>query len=616
MAKRVIVLLGMLIGLPGMVWADTSLASIPNKELIIENSSADVTGPTLDSIDLSSTSVKVGEVLTITVKAIDDFSSVNKVNVNLHNPEKDVSKYLTLNYDSNSGKWIGKYMVEKNDIDGPYDIHISMQDEVGNGTQLFFVGNFNVENPYFDRNAPVLNGVELSNTELNYGEELVITAFVQDDKSGVQSVSGTIKDPNGSDRPLEFIYDKTSEKWISGFSIIPSDLPGVWKLQYIYLKDNFGNSSWQSIDKTFTISNIWFISPSYYDACWYYSIQNYYNAVYFAGVAIAEGDSRAEVQDLMNNAAKGLYNAAATMNMEDAKNSYQLLISAQGVPSNLKAAAEEKLKTPTVVKSPKYEEASWYYSNQNYYNAVYFAGAAIAEGDTRLEVQELMNSASTALYNYASRMNSEDAKYAYQLLASSPGVPSDIKIAAEVKLETPPAVKSLKYDDACWYYSIQNYYNAVYFAGAAIAEGDTRPELQELMNNASKALFNDASRMNSEDAKYAYQLLVSSPGVPSDIKEEAQEKLKPVVVSAKYNEAVWYFSVANYFNAVYFAGAALDEGDARTEVQELMKDSASKLLNAAETMTSEDAGYAYQLLASTTGVPADIRDSAEAKLSK
>ncbi|MCH6269427.1 hypothetical protein, partial [Neobacillus citreus] len=71
---------------------------------------------------------------------------------------------------------------------------------------------------------------------------------------------------------------------------------------------------------------------------------------------------------------------------------------------------------------------------------------------------------------------------------------------AEAKLVA-PEVKSPKYDDAVWYYGQNNYYNAVYFAGVALSEGDNRQEAKDLMNKAAKALFDTATNMSTVDAE-------------------------------------------------------------------------------------------------------------------
>ncbi|MCH6269426.1 hypothetical protein, partial [Neobacillus citreus] len=174
-------------------------------------------------------------------------------------------------------------------------------------------------------------------------------------------------------------------------------------------------------------------SPNYDVALWYYGNNNYYNAVHFTGLASKDGDTRAEVKDLMNKAAKALFDTATNMSTVDAENAYQLLVKTQGVPTDIKTAAEAKLTAP-VVKSPNYDVALWYYGNNNYYNAVHFTGLASKDGDTRPEVQTLMNNAAQALFDAAATMSSAEAQNAYQLLVDTVGVSADLKTKAQAKL--------------------------------------------------------------------------------------------------------------------------------------------------------------------------------------
>jgi hypothetical protein len=73
---------------------------------------------------------------------------------------------------------------------------------------------------------------------------------------------------------------------------------------------------------------------------------------------------------------------------------------------------------------------------------------------------------------------------------------------------------------------VRNYYNAVYFAGATIAEGNTRPEVQDLMNRAAQNLFDEVEAKDPADAVNDYTLLVTTEGVPAVIKAAAQAKLQ------------------------------------------------------------------------------------------
>ncbi|MBH9967974.1 hypothetical protein [[Bacillus] enclensis] len=353
-------------------------------------------------------------------------------------------------------------------------------------------------------------------------------------------------------------------------------------------------------------------SPYYDEALWYESAGSYYNAVYFTGKAIEAGDQRAT--EMMERVSTELLaeadEASGNGEITEAENAYQLLVDTTGVPDAIKEEAAGKL----TVKSPYYDEALWYESAGSYYNAVYFAGQALEAGDQR--ASKMMNRISEELLKSADETAASgdvtEAEYAYQLLVDTTGVPAAIKEEAAGKL----TVKSPYYDEALWYESAGNIYNAVYFAGKAVEDGDQRATA--LVARVSAELMAEADEASSNGeltiAENAYQLLVDTTGVPTDLKETAAGKL--TVNSPYYDEAIWYESNGSYYNAVYFAGKAIEAGDMRAE--KLLDKTASDLLLQADS-DLEDGKYSvamssYQLLVDTIGVPQTIKDEAANKL--
>ncbi len=336
-------------------------------------------------------------------------------------------------------------------------------------------------------------------------------------------------------------------------------------------------------------------SASYDEAVWYESVGSYYNAVYFAGKALEDGDTRAT--ELMARVAQLLFAEAEKTND---LNAFELLVNTYGVPIDIQEAAAGKLGIG-VVASPNYDEAAWYESVGSYYNAVYFAGKAIEDGDTR--ATDLMARVAKLLYAEAEVKSDQNA---FELLASTNGVPADIQQAAQAQLGI-GVVTSPSYGEAVWYESEGSYYNAVYFAGQALKDGDTRATI--LMARVAELLFAEAELKNDLNA---FELLANTYGVPSEIQQAAASKLGAGdITSPSFAEAVWYESVGNYYNAVYFAGKAIEEGD--SQAQELMNRVAEALYQEANENYANgnitEAENAYALLLATTGVPTAIKEA-------
>lgn len=566
----------------------------------------DFTGPVISAIEVDKTEVNAGEQVAISATVNDAESGVASVTAYYYNNQS-----VALTYDSILEKWVGTITVPNNVPDGEVIKvdYIQAVDAKNNPTVQFTnTVSFLVHNPTGDFAAPVVESIAMTPTSANQGETVHIEAELSDDKSGVKSATLYLYN-DSTVTPIDLTKDGASNVWKADY-VIPADAAvGTYSVS-LDVADNAGNITNATVAEKLTVLEATVVSEHYPVALWYYENNNLYNAVYFAGAAIAEGDKRPEVQELVNNVAQELFDAAAGMSGADAENAYQLLVATTGVPTQIKEAAQAKL-TPAV-DSPKYLEAVWYYDNGNYYNAVHYAGAAIAEGDTSAKVQSLMDNAAQSLMAAARTESLAFAGDAYNLLISTTGVPTSIKEEATAKLAA--EVISTKYAEAKWYYENNNHYNAVHYAGAAIDEGNNRPEVQELLNNAAQALMDEALTGSLAFAGDAYNLLIATTGVPTDIKDEATAKLASEVDSTNYPVAGWYFDNGNYYNAVYFAGAAIAEGNIRPEVRDLMNRAAQNLFDAAETKDPADAVNDYSLLATTEGVPANIKDAAQAKL--
>lgn len=571
----------------------------------VVNHDGDYTGPVISAVELDKTEVNAGE-QQVTISATVEDAGSGVANVTAYYYE---NQSIALAYDSNLDKWIGKITIPLNVPDGEViKIHfIEARDLAGNQSVQFLEGvSFLVRNLDGDFTAPVVGSFVMTPTTVVPGESVHFEAKLTDEKSGVKSATVFLyNDTDSIITTIDLTSSGANDIWTADYIIPATSGLGTYSVG-LGFDDNAGNVVSATINQTLQIIEATVESAQYDVALWYYQNNNLYNAVYFAGAAISEGDRRPEVIEFMNDTAQALFDGAASMNAADAENAYHLLAATTGVPTAIKEAAQAKL-TPEV-NSPNYADALWYNDNGNFYNAVHYAGAAVAQGDTRPEVQGLLNSAAQALFDAAATMSATDAENAYNLLAATTGVPTAIKAAAEAKLAP---VNSPNYDEAVFYYDNSNYYNAVHYASAAIAEGATQPKVQDFMNRAAQALLEAAPSMSAAQAQNAYLLLISTTGVPTAIKEAAQAKLTAEV---SYLEGAWYFENGNHYNAVHFAGAAISNGNTRSEVQALMNSAAQALLDAAGAKSAVEAENDYNLLLTTKGVPTAIKEAAGAKL--
>jgi hypothetical protein len=99
------------------------------------------------------------------------------------------------------------------------------------------------EDPDTDLVAPQLMAAEFQPSEVHDGEETVFTALVNDNLSGVRSVSGVIVSPNGSSmQGFACMREAETNRFIAKI-MVPEDAPaGTWVVKYLTLTDNASNS--------------------------------------------------------------------------------------------------------------------------------------------------------------------------------------------------------------------------------------------------------------------------------------------------------------------------------------------------------------------------------------
>ncbi|MEA2462832.1 MAG: hypothetical protein QOJ98_579, partial [Acidobacteriota bacterium] len=98
------------------------------------------------------------------------------------------------------------------------------------------------DDPDTDLVAPQLMAAEFQPSEVHDGDETVFAAIVNDNLSGVRSVSGVIASPSGSMQGFACMRELETNRFVAKI-MVPEDAPaGVWVVKYLTLTDNASNS--------------------------------------------------------------------------------------------------------------------------------------------------------------------------------------------------------------------------------------------------------------------------------------------------------------------------------------------------------------------------------------
>ncbi|MGG1679249.1 Ig-like domain-containing protein [Neobacillus sp. NRS-1170] len=213
--------------------------------ITINNANADTTAPVVDSVELSATQVSLGQEIGISAALHDDQSGVSGAAVSLASPS-GLMRSVDLTYNEQSQKWVGTYKISLGDEPGGWTLRaLDVTDKAGNRTWAWQDGKtFTVTNQDADTKAPTFETVAISPSNAKTGEKVKIAVTALDDKSGVDAVDVWISNPEHDVHDsVSLTYDDTSREWVGWYLATKDTMPGVWKIDSIFIKDKAGNST-------------------------------------------------------------------------------------------------------------------------------------------------------------------------------------------------------------------------------------------------------------------------------------------------------------------------------------------------------------------------------------
>ncbi|WP_223594782.1 Ig-like domain-containing protein [Neobacillus bataviensis] len=223
-------------------------------KVTIVNPAVDVTPPVVKDLQVSPKTAKPKETINFTASATDE-TGVTAATVYLTSDSRDFRE-VPLKFDAAAGKWAGSYQVQDNDEAGAWTVEVNASDTAGNGTWFTDPNGITNTNANADTTAPVVDSVELSATQVSLGQEIGISAALNDDQSGVSSAAASLASPSGLMRSVDLTYNKQSQKWVGTYKISLADEPGEWTLRALDVSDKASNRTWDWQDgKTFTVTN-------------------------------------------------------------------------------------------------------------------------------------------------------------------------------------------------------------------------------------------------------------------------------------------------------------------------------------------------------------------------
>jgi hypothetical protein len=247
-------------GFPSGVWnvdiyATDSAGNTVLKEVRgafdVDNNSGDFDAPEISKVVVTPVGdVQIGQTVTITADVTDN-AGLDMVYAEVLD-QAGFGDYVPMSYDVTSNKWIGSYVVQDTTAPGFYSVRVSAYDTSLRYNSLDAQGGITVINPIGDFTGPVISDIALDKTEVNAGEQITISASVEDE-SGVALVSANYDD----NKTVDLKYDSTLNKWV-GTITVPTNTPDgeLININFVNAADTKGNvevSSWYPV--SFTVHN-------------------------------------------------------------------------------------------------------------------------------------------------------------------------------------------------------------------------------------------------------------------------------------------------------------------------------------------------------------------------
>jgi hypothetical protein len=213
-------------------------------EFTVMNDQVDSTPPQFHGISVSQKVGKPGDDIVISVDATDDDSGVYRVYINLigynggHIDTRAYFNKITQKYEATipisdttlPGTWfVGGVEIYDNKNN---ELYLERRDneELGNA-------DFTVENNEIDYQPPVIHSFSVDKKKVTRGQEVILSAEVTDDQSGVGRVYASYENSDGATFQKELFYNEETQKYEAKIFISPLFRLGNWSLNYIQARD-------------------------------------------------------------------------------------------------------------------------------------------------------------------------------------------------------------------------------------------------------------------------------------------------------------------------------------------------------------------------------------------
>jgi hypothetical protein len=210
---------------------------------------SDTTPPQFQAIEFNPASVADGESTLLTITATDDLSGIASIAGNVISPSGALQGFA-LQRDGETNRYVSRIAIPKSAAEGMWHInYLSLTDKAGNTASFSYsqgmlppTAAFRVVSSNADSTPPTLRAVWLDRVSMKAGEKNTVFVQADDDKSGVNLISGVFLSPAHFARVgFGCRLPDGADSWSCDFIPPANSDCGDWQLEQIQLQDKANN---------------------------------------------------------------------------------------------------------------------------------------------------------------------------------------------------------------------------------------------------------------------------------------------------------------------------------------------------------------------------------------
>ena len=224
---------------------------------------SDTRPPQLAGLEFSPPQVQDGETTILTINAADDLSGIRTISGVIANPSGATVSGFAAQWERETNRFLARIVVPKDAAEGNWHIkYLTMSDNASNSVHLAYgqglapgMATFRVTSSRSDAKGPELKALWIDKRVMSAGQKNTIFVQAEDDKAGVQVVSGVFISPSKVARIGFGCKLGGTGAWECTINVPECVDCGIWQLEQIQMQDKANNTTTVRLDNQM-VSNI------------------------------------------------------------------------------------------------------------------------------------------------------------------------------------------------------------------------------------------------------------------------------------------------------------------------------------------------------------------------